>query len=330
MVEQAGAAGDHEPGPRMRRAQEDEGLQQPARVLAPLDAADRQHARSALDISSASASAIASASALARRAQAEPRRHVGVVRARHRVEARAVDAVGDALRGEAVVGVQPVAPHPADAQQPVGGADRALLPALHQRVVEAVDVVHGAQVAGHDAALLQVGQRVGADAVVGVEHVVAGVAPAAGEVGEERGHAGAHHLRQVAVDARPRRRHRHQFDAAARVAKHRLARRGRRHHRHLVAGAGQRAAEFEHVHHAAARVHRMGQQGDAQARQLGRRDGSGRQRGGIGGDAERRRRLREQRRRRRKRHRFKHAPPLRASPIQPRSQPAPQHAPPRR
>ena len=71
----------------------------------------------------------------------------------------------------------------------------------------------------------------------------------------------------ISTMSRGARADRNQARGAAHRAEELLARRGGRHHRHVVARVVQRMREFERVHHAAARVDRVGEQADLQRRE---------------------------------------------------------------
>ena len=126
-------------------------------------------------------------------------------------------------------------PQVADTQHLAGAQDGTLLPGLHHRVVEPVQVVHRANEASNGAGVAQVGQCIAADAVVRMQHVEALHAQRARQVPNEGLSARGDHLGQ------PRRilAHGHQLERAARRAEHLLARQRRREHRHAVAARVQ-------------------------------------------------------------------------------------------
>ncbi len=157
-------------------------------------------------------------------------------------------------------GLQAVAPRLADAQHLAGLLEGALLPGHQLRLVEVVEVVHGAHEAADLAALDQVGERVAADRVLRVQHVEAPRLQAARQVGDEGGAASRHHVDDAARgDVHP-----HEIERTPCGPEHRLARRRRGEHRHAVAPFVQRVGQLQRVHDPAARVDGVGQQGDVQ------------------------------------------------------------------
>ena len=126
------------------------------------------------------------------------------------------------------------------------------------RIVERIDVVHGARKATDQAAPLSVARH-SRDAVLGMPDVEAPMLRPL-EMPEVVANAGLDHRRDVASDGGGHNAHR----PTNRVAEEACAARVRRMHRHVVAEPGERIAELERMHDPATRVGRMGEDGDAQ------------------------------------------------------------------
>jgi hypothetical protein len=121
-----------------------------------------------------------------------------------------------------------------------------------------VDVMHGAGKPGDEAALLESCECICRNAVLGMPDVEAAVLCTL-EVAQIVGNARLHHSGDAAPDRRRRDAHR----SGERVAKEAAAAGVGGMNRCVVAEAAQRIAKFESMHHAAARIGRMGENRDA-------------------------------------------------------------------
>jgi hypothetical protein len=135
------------------------------------------------------------------------------------------------------------------------------LPGGELRIGERVEVMHGAHEAGDQPALLQRGERIGAEPVLRVQHVEAGLFEARCEVVDEGGDTAAGHVDHVDRG----RCDRHRLETAIDAAEQTLPVGGRREHGHVVALRMQRLRQLDRMHDAAARIDRVRQQTDAQS-----------------------------------------------------------------
>src|ERR1700728_3669238 len=85
--------------------------------------------------------------------------------------ALAIDAVADDRRVDSEIRRQFLPPHGADDQMTIGGDDRTSLHRGDDGIVEDVDMVHGANEAGDQAALFQGCERVGGYPVLRMKYI---------------------------------------------------------------------------------------------------------------------------------------------------------------
>ncbi len=216
-----------------------EGLDHSKTVLALLDAADgQQHATMGNAVFG---------------------RYLLIHRARRLIEAGGIDTIADRGRCPAEPGCNLLLPERADDEQLVGLGNRAGLPVAEPGIGKMVDVMHRPREAFYHSPLLQGGERIAGDRVLGMEEIET---PVLGcfEMPDIIGDPQPHHVGDVLRGGRGHHRDRRRD----RGAKQPLAGRVRRMDHRLMAEPGQRVGEFDRVHHAAARVGGMRQHRDPQ------------------------------------------------------------------